>query len=1089
MIVFVLLVIAGAGLARIYYAPLSAPWIGDRIAGHLQSQLGPDIAVSIAEGSIHWHGGGDVTVGLSDVAIERGPAMAAAIKSLTVDLVLRPFGTDRMSLRDIRVVQPDLTIPWPPPLPRPRSPWPMPVGPFDAANRIIDDFVKENGARLFENMTLVDGRIERVHGPGEAPLPWLRNIAGSASVENAGETLLGVLTGVSARGKTFDASFERSARTSDEQGHAVKIAVKGFDFPFSRRAAADPDGTFGWVPVDIRASGEFAGDYTPHNVLFSADMGPGTVPLGTRDRAYLKNGRLELAFEPEERRFRIAVGRAEIGDSVFEFGGTLTPDSKDPLDPWQLDIEARDAHIDPTDVPGAPLILERVLVVGAILPRERTLQVDRFSVQSPKAPIEGIATWTFLDKGMMFSAASNFGRIHAETLKRIWPSFVSSGARNWALDNLVDGVVDRARIDVSIGPELMDGDPATTGGADHAVDMAFDYSGVTIKSFGEMSPVLNASGSSVIKGRTLDVSVASAALATPDGRPVDVTEGSFRIADLYDRGREGEVSFSVSGENTLVGAIANQAPVRALERLGVEANALSGSVIAKVDAVFPLSKTIPPDAVDWDVDADFTKLSSETPIDGRSIKQADVNVVIDPQMLVMTGVATLDGVRADIQIREPFGDPTASMTGDLTLVLNDKERIARGIDLGDVLKGPVAVGISVKPNGDQQIAVDLTTARVTIPVFGWTKAKGISGNARFLLKDDGDRKVLDDFRLEVGEAFMEGRVVLNSSGQVASAEATRFTIRKGDSATVKSRLVGKNRYEIDFVGDRFDGRGLIKTIKSQQASPEEGSFAEEDFIVTSKVKTLVGFNGETLRDLSSTMVMKRNTIESFEAKARIGETGATEATIRTDTGESVLNVTTSDAGALLRLTDVYDGVEKGDGFLTGRSPLGAEAEDRMTGHVTITGFSLRTTQEFSNRFAETSRNLNVRDDIDLPPITTQQDSRMAFEKFRAAYDLRNGKIDVSEAFVRSPLIGGSLTGAIDLRSELLALSGTMIPVYGLNNLFGQIPVIGKLMGAGRHGGLVGVTFRITGPIGDPKLQINPASALAPGIFRRIFEFR
>ena len=52
--------------------------------------------------------------------------------------------------------------------------------------------------------------------------------------------------------------------------------------------------------------------------------------------------------------------------------------------------------------------------------------------------------------------------------------------------------------------------------------------------------------------------------------------------------------------------------------------------------------------------------------------------------------------------------------------------------------------------------------------------------------------------------------------------------------------------------------------------------------------------------------------------------------------------------------------------------------------------------------------------------------------------------------------------------------------------------MGRLLGpfAGRDGeGLFGVTFAIRGPLDKPDFRVNPLSALAPGAFRRMFEYR
>ena len=69
------------------------------------------------------------------------------------------------------------------------------------------------------------------------------------------------------------------------------------------------------------------------------------------------------------------------------------------------------------------------------------------------------------------------------------------------------------------------------------------------------------------------------------------------------------------------------------------------------------------------------------------------------------------------------------------------------------------------------------------------------------------------------------------------------------------------------------------------------------------------------------------------------------------------------------------------------------------------------------------------------------------------------------------------------------MTGTFMPAYGLNRLFGELPVIGLLLGNGRDRGLIGITFRLAGKTDSPLLQVNPLSVIAPGVFRSIFEYR
>ena len=68
------------------------------------------------------------------------------------------------------------------------------------------------------------------------------------------------------------------------------------------------------------------------------------------------------------------------------------------------------------------------------------------------------------------------------------------------------------------------------------------------------------------------------------------------------------------------------------------------------------------------------------------------------------------------------------------------------------------------------------------------------------------------------------------------------------------------------------------------------------------------------------------------------------------------------------------------------------------------------------------------------------------------------------------------------------MSGTFLPAYGLNNIFGQLPIIGLFLGGGSNEGLFGITYEVVGTPGAPEFRVNPVSAVAPGVLRKIFEF-
>ena len=98
-------------------------------------------------------------------------------------------------------------------------------------------------------------------------------------------------------------------------------------------------------------------------------------------------------------------------------------------------------------------------------------------------------------------------------------------------------------------------------------------------------------------------------------------------------------------------------------------------------------------------------------------------------------------------------------------------------------------------------------------------------------------------------------------------------------------------------------------------------------------------------------------------------------------------------------------------------------------------------------------------------------------------------MSIRDGVVRGPMIGATIEGNIDYARDEVHMRGTLVPLYGLNNMFGQIPIVGLFLGGGSNEGLFGITYEVIGPPGNPRPLVNPISAIAPGLLRKFFEFR
>ncbi|MDB5619026.1 AsmA-like C-terminal region-containing protein, partial [Tardiphaga sp.] len=185
----------------------------------------------------------------------------------------------------------------------------------------------------------------------------------------------------------------------------------------------------------------------------------------------------------------------------------------------------------------------------------------------------------------------------------------------------------------------------------------------------------------------------------------------------------------------------------------------------------------------------------------------------------------------------------------------------------------------------------------------------------------------------------------------------------------------------------------------------------------------------------------------------------------------VIYIETNDAGAFFRVTDTYSKMVGGQLSLAMDTP---SSDTRpKEGLVNVRDFAIKGEASLDRVAAG-------------GPGVSQ--GGIGFSRLRAEFTRQNGQLTIREGVVKGPSIGATIEGSIDYPANTVRMSGTFVPMYGLNNMFGQLPVIGLFLGGGSNEGLIGVTYEVVGTPGAPVLRVNPISAMAPGVLRKIFEF-
>jgi AsmA-like C-terminal region len=219
---------------------------------------------------------------------------------------------------------------------------------------------------------------------------------------------------------------------------------------------------------------------------------------------------------------------------------------------------------------------------------------------------------------------------------------------------------------------------------------------------------------------------------------------------------------------------------------------------------------------------------------------------------------------------------------------------------------------------------------------------------------------------------------------------------------------------------------------------------------------------------------RAGTIKAFTLNGKIGKDTPLTGEIRgraQGQAREVIYIETGDAGAFLRFNDTYSKVIGGQLQLAMDPPTSDSRP--VEGLINMRDFSVKG-EAALDRVAAGGPNGTP--------------NGVAFSRLRAEFTRQNGQWTFREGVVKGPMVGATIEGNIDYLNNQVRMSGTFVPMYALNNMFGQLPVLGLFLGGGSNEGLIGVTYEVVGTPSQPVLRVNPISAMAPGVLRKIFEF-
>jgi hypothetical protein len=834
------------------------------------------------------------------------------------------------------------------------------------------------------------------------------------------------------------------------------------------------------LPLSASIRADVSADGIPQMVQGQLIADVGTITDRDNDKVSLNIDRADFRFNWDARRRSLVVPfQIQSGGNQFTMRATLEG-SPEQNGTWLLGVARGDSVIDPIIIaPGATaddegIAINRVAIRARIDTNRKRIELDQgdFSrIDTRPSHNIGIALTGSLDYSgaephIAFGVAGT--RMPVSALKRLWPLFAAVAVRSWVEEHISGGMVERVVVagNAPLEDFKHNGPPVPEDGL--SVDI--ETSGTTLRPISNLPPIRDADLTVRITGRNAVVNLGRGTVEPAPGRKLSVASGVFEVPDTHPKPAPARASFRIDGGVPAAAALLASDGLRDEVGITLDPATTRGTISAQVAVKLAIAQPMPQDASSYLISADLTNFAADKMLLGQKVEASTLKAVATGDGFQIKGDVKINGTPATIDLRKQKGEADAELHMQSTI--DEAARRRFGMDLGSTVTGAIPIKVvgrvsDTATDDGMSVEADLTPVKIDNLLPGWVKPAGRPARATYTLLKNGRSVRIDDLSIDGSGATVRGSVELDSANEIVSANFPVFALSDGDKVSLKADRGTDGALRVAMRGDIYDGRNFVK---SSLASTDKAKQKLEDLDLEIKVGTVAGHNGETLRGLDLKLSRRGGRIRTFNMASKIGRDTPLNGDLRVRARDNhqVIYFETDDAGSLFRFTDMYPRMFGGQMWVAMDPPT--QEQSPQIGTLFIRSFVVRG-EPALERVVSGAPGTPGANGVD-------------FSEMRADFTRFPGKMSVRDGVVRGPLVGATVEGNIDYTRDDVHLRGTFVPFYGLNNMFGQIPIVGLFLGGGSKEGLVGINYEAVGPPGAPRISVNPVSAIAPGLLRK-----
>jgi hypothetical protein len=837
------------------------------------------------------------------------------------------------------------------------------------------------------------------------------------------------------------------------------------------------------TPLSGILRAQIGGDGKLLSAILRASAGNGVLGSASDSEARftVNDMQVQARYDPEHKSMLIDPILIQIGANQIALSAIVEAPKGDET-VWPVLIPQGVLSLSTGRDGEVPLVLNRVAVRSAYDPKLQRLIIQQ-------GDLAGLAT------GGAFSGSISFGptpmlalgiaatKMPVSAAKKLWPALVAAGTRGWAMERIEGGTIDRILIALNVPLDAI-GRPEVEL-PDPAVRLEMTASGTSFKPSATLPLVHDAQMTAEVTGRTARVRLVKGVVDTPGGRQVTISDGVLEVLNHAPRNPNGTIRFHFAGPAEAVAEIIATDTLKGAAGYPIDPTTVKGSVSANLRLDLVFRHNLREGEIDYLAEGDVTGFSADRIVRGQAVDGVNAKVSVTPATLQIKGEGRIAGAAANFDYRKLKTKSEAEFR--ISTSLDDAARSHFGIELAPWLVGPIAIRAQGRINEREtriDVESDLTAAKVSDLVPGWSKPAGKPTKAvyRVIERDNGVK--FEDVNVTGSGTTLKGSLDLDAEGGLVSANFPVFHLSDGDKANLRADRAPDGALKVVVRGDVLEARGAIRGMTEGPGQTASGRAQRvRDLDLDLRLGAATGNNGEVARQIELRLLRRNGEIRSFSLLGRIGTDSNLIGELRArDGGRPVLYVTAGDAGALFRFADLYNRMHGGEVWIVIDPPNATGTPQE--GIVNVRDFNIR-----GEPGLDRMQSMAPPDAADTRGGTRPSSAgAVSFVRMQVTFSRTPGKFTIREGVIFGPTIGASVDGVLDYTNNQVQIRGTYIPAFGINNLFGQLPIVGLFLGGPKEG-LLAITFEIVGPANGPTLRVNPMSAAAPGFLRKLFEFR